>query len=254
MLVRRARRERALLAVPAALRAADQPPTPAGPPFPEPEIGRAVYDFAGVFEPETIAAVEETDRSHRGADEGRGRGLHAGRRLPHDRGDRAPRAGTHRPVGRRPQGLRRRPRDLLRLRAGSLERAGPALRGARVRRHVPDQQRTPADLRERHAPAPPRGRLGRGDPRRHGSDRRGGHARRTPLGSSRAGNSTPSSVWSVRRWSSRVWLAGGSSTGGATARTRSTSTRRRSTSRPRHPTSPPPRARWSWTAAHRAAR
>ena len=49
-----------LLAVPAALRAADQPPTPAGPPFPEPEIGRAVYDFAGVFEPETIAAVEET--------------------------------------------------------------------------------------------------------------------------------------------------------------------------------------------------
>jgi uncharacterized membrane protein YgcG len=49
-----------LLAVPAALRAADQPPIPAGPPFPEPEIGRAVYDFAGVFEPGTIAAVEET--------------------------------------------------------------------------------------------------------------------------------------------------------------------------------------------------
>ena len=33
---------------------------PPGPPFPEPEIDRAVYDFAGVFEPETIAAVEET--------------------------------------------------------------------------------------------------------------------------------------------------------------------------------------------------
>ena len=37
---------------------ADAPPP--GPPFPEPEIDRAVYDFAGVFEPETIAAVEET--------------------------------------------------------------------------------------------------------------------------------------------------------------------------------------------------
>ena len=31
-----------------------------GPPFPEPELDRAVYDFAGVFEPETIASVEET--------------------------------------------------------------------------------------------------------------------------------------------------------------------------------------------------
>ena len=35
-------------------------PPPAGPPFPEPEIDRAVYDFAGVFEPETITRVEET--------------------------------------------------------------------------------------------------------------------------------------------------------------------------------------------------
>ena len=33
---------------------------PAGPPFPEPEIDRAVYDLAGVFSPETIAAVEGT--------------------------------------------------------------------------------------------------------------------------------------------------------------------------------------------------
>ena len=37
---------------------ADAPPP--GPPFPQPEVDRAVYDFAGVFEPETIAAVEET--------------------------------------------------------------------------------------------------------------------------------------------------------------------------------------------------
>ena len=47
----------------------------------------------------------------------------------------------------------------------------------RASRDVPDQQRTPADLRERHAPAPPRGRLGRGDPRRDGANRRGGDAR-----------------------------------------------------------------------------
>jgi uncharacterized membrane protein YgcG len=31
---------------------------PEGPPFPDPEIDRAVYDYAGVFLPETIAAVE----------------------------------------------------------------------------------------------------------------------------------------------------------------------------------------------------
>ena len=36
---------------------ADAPPP--GPPFPDPEMDRAVYDFAGVFEPETIASVEE---------------------------------------------------------------------------------------------------------------------------------------------------------------------------------------------------
>ena len=38
----------------------DAPPDAplAGPPFPEPEIDRAVYDFAGVFSPETVAAVE----------------------------------------------------------------------------------------------------------------------------------------------------------------------------------------------------
>ena len=37
---------------------ADAPPP--GPPFPEPEIDRAVYDFAEVFSPETVAAVEAT--------------------------------------------------------------------------------------------------------------------------------------------------------------------------------------------------
>ena len=40
---------------------------------------------------------------------------------PHVRGDRAQRAGADRPVGRRPQRVRRRPCDLLRLRARSFE-------------------------------------------------------------------------------------------------------------------------------------
>ena len=164
--------------------------------FLEPEIDRAVYDFAGVFEPETIAAVEETiDR----IEERTKAEVVVYTQVvdsAHDRGDRAPRAGAHQPVGRRPQGLRRRPRDLLRLRAGSLERAGPALRGAGVRGHVPDQQRTPADLRERHAPAPPRGRLGRGDPRRDGPHRRGGDA-----GERRAARAGPAAQ--RRRWADR---------------------------------------------------
>jgi len=47
------------LAVPAAaVLAAD--PEPAGPPFHEPEVGRAVYDHAGIFSAATIADVEAT--------------------------------------------------------------------------------------------------------------------------------------------------------------------------------------------------
>ena len=38
--------------------AADPPPI--GPPFPDPVVDQAVYDFAGVFRPETIAGVEAT--------------------------------------------------------------------------------------------------------------------------------------------------------------------------------------------------
>jgi uncharacterized membrane protein YgcG len=37
---------------------ADAPPP--GPPYPEPQVGRAVYDYAEVFRPETIATVEAT--------------------------------------------------------------------------------------------------------------------------------------------------------------------------------------------------
>jgi uncharacterized membrane protein YgcG len=42
----------------AGVAAAAEPP--AGPPYPAPEADRAVYDFAGVFRPDTIAAVEAT--------------------------------------------------------------------------------------------------------------------------------------------------------------------------------------------------
>jgi len=46
------------LAVPLAVLAADPPPI--GPPFPDPVVDQAVYDFAGVFRPDTIASVEAT--------------------------------------------------------------------------------------------------------------------------------------------------------------------------------------------------
>lgn len=46
------------LALPLAVLAADPPPI--GPPFPDPVVDQAVYDYAGVFSPETIASVEAT--------------------------------------------------------------------------------------------------------------------------------------------------------------------------------------------------
>jgi uncharacterized membrane protein YgcG len=39
---------------------AESPPATAGPPFPDPELDRAVYDTAGVFSPETVAQAEAT--------------------------------------------------------------------------------------------------------------------------------------------------------------------------------------------------
>ena len=80
------------------------------------------------------------DRRHRGADRRRGRGLHPGqRRVPDDRGDRGEGAGPDGPVGRRAQGLRRRPRHLLRHAAEPRARPGPAVRGSRLRGGLPDE-------------------------------------------------------------------------------------------------------------------
>ncbi len=36
-----------------------RPPPPAGPPFPEPVDGQAVYDYAGVFDASTIVQAEQ---------------------------------------------------------------------------------------------------------------------------------------------------------------------------------------------------
>ncbi len=64
-----------------------------GPPFPDPVIGRTVYDYAGVFRPETRGRRRGDDRRDRGADRCRGRRLQPGRRLwDHQGGGRGARA------------------------------------------------------------------------------------------------------------------------------------------------------------------
>ena len=52
---------------------------PPGPPFPDPETDRAVYDFAGILAPDAIVERGVGHRRHRGADRRRGRRLHASR-------------------------------------------------------------------------------------------------------------------------------------------------------------------------------
>lgn len=47
------------LALPLAFVVAAEPPPP-GPPYPDPVVDQAVYDFAGVFSPATIASAEDT--------------------------------------------------------------------------------------------------------------------------------------------------------------------------------------------------
>ena len=197
-----------------------------------------------------IAAVEETvDRIEERTKAGM---VYTRRRFRHlDRGDRAPRAALidQSGVGRR---VRRRPRDLLRLRAGA-QRGRSSSTQRRGSRPRPDRRRTPADLRDGMLPhlraddsdaailaamdridevATPenaaRLEQGRqlnavvgliGAPLRP----RGSVARDLPVAALRQGPGLP------RR-------------------------RRRSTCRPRRPTWPPHRARWSSTAARRGGR
>ncbi len=49
-----------LLAAAPALAASPPPGPPAGPPWPAPQVDRAVYDYAGAFQPATVASVEAT--------------------------------------------------------------------------------------------------------------------------------------------------------------------------------------------------
>ena len=176
---------------------ADAPPP--GPPFPEPEIDRAVYDFAGVFEPETIAAVEETI----------------------DRIEERTKAEVvvYTQVVDSPTTEETERHALALINQWGVGRKGfddglaiffdfePGRSSGQVQLYAAPgfaatfltNSERQADLRERHAPAPPRGRLGRGDPRRDGSHRRGGHARER--GAARAGPAAQCrrSAWSERR-------------------------------------------------------
>ena len=85
-------------------------PRRAGPPFPDPVDGQAVYDTAELFSTGNARAGRAHHRRDRGPDEGRGRRLHAGSRprRHHDRGGRGRRRGAHGPMGRRPDRAERR--------------------------------------------------------------------------------------------------------------------------------------------------
>ena len=109
----------------------------AGPPFPDPVDGQAVYDYAGVLRQTTVAP-------------GRGRSSTRSRRRPrprssvytqatrarrhHDRGGRGRRRRADGPVGRRAGRRQRRPGDPVRPRHQPPARPGPAVRRLRLRR------------------------------------------------------------------------------------------------------------------------
>ncbi len=164
----------------------------AGPPFPPPVDGQAVYDTAGILSDGGDRGRRGDDRCHRGADRGRDRRLYPARRLRRDhRGDRVARPRAHRPMGRRPARVRRRPCHLFRHRPVPRARSGAALRRAWIRGDVPDQQRAPGDLRRRHGAVPAERRLRRGARHRARPDlhRRDAGERRAPRGA--GGSSMP---------------------------------------------------------------
>jgi len=105
----------------------------------------------------------------------------AGRERPHIGRGRGRRAGPDGPVGRRPSRVQRRARDLLRHGPEPPARPGPAVRRSRLRGDVPVEPGAPVDLRERHAPPPPLGRL-RCRPRRRAHQGGPGRERRSCRG------------------------------------------------------------------------
>ncbi len=119
------------------------------------------------------------DRRDRGADRRRGRRLHPAHPVLRGAGGcGTQRPGADGPVGRRPEGLRRRPRDPVRPpRERPVPRPGPALCRPRLRLAVPVEQRAPGDLRGPDAAAaqavrPRRRAAGRDAEGRRGSDPR----------------------------------------------------------------------------------
>ena len=171
----------------------------AGPPFPDPEFDRAVYDNAGVVLARDDRLRRSDDRCDRGPDRRRGRRLQPGRRLrDHDRGGRRPRPGPDGPVGRRPEGLRRRPRDPVRPRPEPRARPGHPVRRARLSRRVPRQQREAADLRRGHAADAARGGTSTVRSTSPSSASTPTRRRSTPRSSRSPARSTPRWVWSGR--------------------------------------------------------
>ena len=209
----------------------------AGPPFPDPVDGRAVYDYAGILRPDTIAHAEATID----AIEARTGAEVVVYTQVVDYGSRPRRPKPTRGALIDQWGVGRKGFDdglviLFDLdptssTARSSCTAAPGYRAAFL-----DEQRATGDLRERHAAAAAAGRPRRRAP--GGARRRSTRPRRrsTRPSSRQPARSTPRSAWSSLRSCSWSWSAARSSRGGATARTRSTSTIRRSTCRPRRPT------------------
>ena len=150
-------RRASLLALVAVARPGAGPPwrAAAGPPFPEPVDGQAVYDTAELFTPGDARPGGADHRRDRGADEGRDRRLHAGARSRrhHDRGDRGARPGADGPVGRRAGGLDDGLVILFDLDTTVAARAGPALRRPGLRDAYLSNEERQADLRRHDAAA-----------------------------------------------------------------------------------------------------
>ena len=115
---------------------------PPGPPYPAAGHGQRVYDTAGVLSPSDIAE-RDGDASRRSRTGPAPRSSSTPRSSPRATARRPPRRMPTRsgPVGRRPEGLRRRPRDPLRhgLVARATARCS-SYAGAGLRRRVPHQR------------------------------------------------------------------------------------------------------------------
>ena len=139
---------------------ANRPPT-AGPPFPEPELDRAVYDQAGDLRAGDDRYGRGDDRCHRGRGPGAEVVVYSqvvDYGITTEEADK-PRPGADGPMGRRPEGVRRRPGASCSTSTRSLVHGqvqlygGPGYRAAFL-----DNSEKTADLRRGHAAAAARRR------------------------------------------------------------------------------------------------